>query len=206
MTTLPELIGPNASNPGEIAGYSTDAVVYSLGGNDTYGDCVFVAPCNQLDLSAFVNGAPFTIGDAEALLFYEREAGFTKANPASDHGAIVTDMLAYWSANGWPSDPESKPVGWCAIEVDQIHQAIHSLGAVVVWALLPRIDDDWDFSDLSITRGVDGTGGHCMLMVRSGPDGYQVITWAERRTVTHAWWAKYGKGQIAVLVPGWKVR
>lgn len=206
MTTLAELIGPNASNPPEEIGYSHLVEEWSLAGNDRYGDCTFVCLCNLLDLVAAVYAKPFVIGEAEAELFYAREAGFRADNPATDRGAVLADVIRYWAANGWPSDPTNVPLGWCPIGADMIHQAVWSLGACPAWCLLPQNDEGWDFTDAAVNWDAPGVGGHSVLIVGSDAGSLWIVTWAEVKIVSHAWWTKYGQGQFAVLAPGWKVQ
>ncbi len=203
--TLAELIGPDASNPGESAGYWQAVREWSMGGNDKYGDCAFVSLCNLIDLVTAVNGAPELVGEAEAEYFYAQEAGFNSQNPATDKGAVLEDVIRYWSDHGWPSDPTVKPVGWCAIEPDQIHQAIYALGGVPAWCVLPvDADGDPDFSDEA--DPASAVDGHAFLIVGSGPSGYRIVSWAQIYDISHAWAERFIRGQFAVHHPAWKPR
>ena len=208
MTTLAELLGPNPTRPGPTVGYYQSVQQWSLGGNQKFGDCTFVSLCNLLDLVSAVNGTPFVIGAGEAENFYSREAGFNSQNPATDKGAVLADVIAYWADQGWPSDPVNKPLGWCAIEPGQIHQAVHSLGAVPAWCMLPDGGDGWDFTDAPIRAGTPGTGAHAVLIVGSdvAADTLTLVSWAALQTVSRQWWDTYGRGAFAVLAPGWRVR
>lgn len=203
--TLAELIGSNASPAGEIVGYSARVPEWSLGGNDRFGDCTFVSLCNLVDLVTAVNGAPEVVGEAEAEYFYAREAGFDPNAAATDKGAVLADVIRYWQDNGWPTDPVNKPAGWCAITPEQIHQAVHSLGAVPAWGMLPYVGDDWDFSDVATSTATPGTGPHAFLIVGSSESAYKIVTWAEVKDVSHAWFQAYGRGQFAVRHSAWKV-
>jgi hypothetical protein len=199
-----ELIGPDAANPGLVAGYLSRVPAWSLGGNDKYGDCAFVAPCNLIDVVKAVGGSPQVVGEAEAEYFYAREAGFNSQNPATDRGAVLSDVLQYWMDQGWPSDPTYKPLGFCAIEPDQIHQAVHSLGGVPAWCALPvDANGDPNWSDSAI--GTQAADGHAILIAQSDPEHLVLITWAEPVYVSLAWWKAFGQGQFAVRLPDWKV-
>lgn len=205
MTTLAELIGPNASNPGLVAGYADAIETFIMGGNDqpSCGDCSLVGCANG---KLITTGQRMDVGEVENA--YSRITGWSPLRPETNHGAVVEDVLRYWRDEGWPSDSEDKLLGYAAIDRDQIHQAIHSLGWALGWALLPMTEDhaDYDFSDDAVRRNAEGVAAHCMAIIRSAPVGLQVATWSRRQTVSLAWWEKYGKGQFAVLAPGWKVR
>lgn len=202
--TLSDLIGPNASPAGPVAGCHWQSVPeWSLGGNDRYGDCTFVSLCNLIDLVTAANGAPELVGEAEAEYFYGREAGFDPNVAATDKGAVLEDVIRFWAEQGWPNDPENKLLGYCAIRPFEIHQAIYSLGAVPAWAMLPADEVGWDFSDAALS--VNGTGPHAVLIVESNPTGLKIVTWANVVDVSHMWWGVFGRGQFAVKHPAWSV-
>lgn len=205
MTTLTELIGPNASPAGEIVGYWERVPKFSLGGNDEVGDCVFCTAANFTDLIEAVNGTPQVVPDAEVERWYAWETGWTRANPASDKGEILERMLQVWRDDGNPSDPIDRLTGYCAITPEQIHQAVHSLGAVLAWGMLPYVGRDWDFSDVATSTATPGTGPHAFLIVGSSESAYKIVTWAETKDISHAWFQAYGRGQFAVRHPAWRV-
>ena len=205
MTTLLDLIGPNASPPGEIAGYWECVPQFSLGGNDRYGDCVFCTAANFTDLMTAVNGTPQLVPDGEVQRWYAWETGWTRANPESDKGEVLEKMLQVWRDHGNPSEPLDRLAGYCAIAPEEIHQAVHSLGAVPVWCELPSYNDRWDFNDRSVALKTKGTGPHAVLIVESNPTGLKLVTWAELVDVSHAWWRAYGRDAYAVRHPVWKV-
>jgi hypothetical protein len=204
MTTLVDLIGPDASRPGDVAGYLSQVPEWSLGGNDKFGDCGFVSVCNLIDVVKAVGGNPQVVGEGEALYFYNKEAGFNSQNPATDRGSVLADVIRYWMENGWPADPTYKPVGFCAIEPVQIHQAVHSLGGAPAWCSLPvDANGDPDWSDNAI--GTQPADGHAVLIVQSDPESLTLITWAQPVTVSLKWWHVFGCGQFAVRLPDWRV-
>lgn len=207
MTTLRDLIGPNVSPAGYIAGYWERVPAWSLGGNDRYGDCTFVSLCNLIDLVTAVNGRSELVGEAEAEYFYSREAGFSPLDPATDKGAILEDVIRFWAEQGWPNEPTNKLVGWCAIGPDEIHQAVHSLGAVPAWCELPHFEDggEWIFGDEALADNLVGVGPHAILIVESNPLGLRLVSWASVYEVSHEWWHAYGRGQFAVRHPEWRV-
>ncbi len=205
--TLSELIGPNASPAGIIAGYHERVPQFSLGGNDEVGDCTFCTAANFTDVMTAVNGKPELVPEAEVERWYAWETGWTRANPESDKGEVLEKMLQVWRDHGNPSDPLDRLTGYCAIKPDEIHQAVHSLGAVPAWCLLPKYayEDGWDFTDEAMQWKTEGTGPHAILIVESNPDGLKIVTWAEVVDVSHAWWRAYGQQQFAVRHPAWNV-
>lgn len=193
------LVGYNAKLSATVVGQWQNVAEWSMGGNDKYGDCCFVSLCNLQDLASAVEGKPFVIGEAEAELFYSREANFDPENSQSDQGAILEDVIQYWCDNGWPSDPTDKPTGWCEITVAQIPMAVDKLYGVPATCLLPMtsVDDDFKlFNDTTLHN--NPSDGHAILIVGAGPDGYTIVTWAKTINVSYAWWRKFGRKQYAI--------
>lgn len=202
---LRDLIGPNASPAGYIAGYWERVPEFSLGGNDKIGDCVFCTSANYTDLMKAVNGDPQVVPEAEVERWYDWETGHRRDNPASDKGEVLERMLQLWQNIGNPSDPLDRLTGYCAIEPEEIHQAVHSLGAVLAWCMLPSQEDGWDFTDIALSWNAPGTGPHAILIVESNPLGLKLVSWASVYEVSHEWWRAYGRGQFAVRHPEWRV-
>lgn len=192
--------------PTIASGYWRCVPEWSLAGNDKYGDCAFVGLANLHDLVTAVNGAPEVMSDAEAEHFYSVEAGFIPGDASTDHGETLEKVLRYWSENGWPGDPELKPFEWHAISLAEVPDTIRRYGAAYCWFSLPAKDDEWDFSDDAVTKVIEGSGPHCMLVVDAAPDRSWVVTWGGVREVSAAWMAAYWRGGFAVQHPQWEMR
>lgn len=168
---------------------------WSLAGNDQYGDCAFVSLANLLDLRAALAGQPFEVGEAEAELFYAREAGFVASRPETDRGAVLEDVIRYWCANGWPADPTCQPSGYREIEPTQIPAALKVYKGLPCWAMLPMRDGEPDFTDAALS--LDGTAAHAMLIVDYSAD-LMLISWAAPVLVSWRWWYRFGRQAFGI--------
>lgn len=199
---------PFPSTPGLVTsvpvGWSRYVPEWSLGGNDKYADCAFVALCNVIDLVTAVNGAPELVTEAEAELFYAREAGFSPVDPSSDKGAVLADVIEFWRLHGWPADPELTLRGVWSVAPDQIPEALHLLPGLPAWCMLPSLDDDPDFSDGALERRAPGIDAHAVLIVDASDETLTLVTWAELRVVSRAWWREYGREVFGVLPSNWR--
>lgn len=187
-----------------LINWSRYVPAWSLGGNDKYGDCTFVSLCNVIDLATAVAGKPEIVTEAEAELFYAREAQFSPVDPSSDKGAVLADVIEFWRDNGWPADPELTLRGAWSVRKDQILAALHLLPGLPAWCMLPSLDDDPDFSDGALTRREVGIDAHAALIVDAGADTLTLVTWAELRIVSRAWWREYGREVFGVLPSNWR--
>lgn len=199
MTPFPDY----ASTVPSSVGWSHCVRQWSLGGNDKYGDCAFVAPCNLIDLVKAVSGKHEVVGEAEAEFFYRVEAGFNPLNEATDKGETLQKVLQYWCDHGWPADPTYKPEEMWSVTKPQISSAIYALGALPAWCMLPSRDDDPDFSDGAIDMGLAAAYAHAVLLSDATPETITLITWAEKRVVSRRWWDIYGREQFGLLLPDW---
>lgn len=179
-------------------GYYRLVPEWSLGGNDEVGDCVFCTAANYTDLIKAVAGTPQTVPDAEVERWYAWETNWTRANPSSDKGEVLEEMLKHWRDHGNPSDPLDRITGYGP--VTDIPAAIEAFGAVFVSVMLPK--DAGDTEDMSGDGG-DGVDAHAMLAVGATADSLVFVTWGELRTVSRDWWARYGRESWAVEHPAW---
>jgi hypothetical protein len=180
-------------------GWASRVPEWSLGGNDEVGDCVFCTAANYTDLIEAVAGTPQTVPDAEVERWYAWETGWTRANPESDKGEVLESMLRHWRDSGNPSDPLDRITEYH--KVTDIPAAIEEFGAVFVSVLLPAGADETE--DLSGDGG-PGVDGHAMLAVGATDDSIVFVTWGMLRTVSRAWWRRYGVDAYIVNHPQWQ--
>jgi len=200
MTILADLIGYKISSKSDTVGNYAIVQEWSMAGNDKYSDCAFACLCNELDLKSVIAGQPFVVGEAEAEYFYNLEAGFKAADPNTDKGAVLEQVIWYWATNGWPSDFVEKPSGWCSISAEEIHLTVEYLDAAPAWCQLPLQGNDIIFDDTALKLAPGD--GHAVLIVGSDPTGYTIVFYADLgpTRVSKAWWDKFGRGQFAVKI------
>ena len=181
--------------------YWRQVPAWSMAGNDRFGDCVFAACANHIDLVKAVNGDPQVVSEAEAERFYAVEAGFNPMEPVTDQGAAIEDALDYWHENGWPADPTYKCGPRMKIDRKDVPAAIKRYGAVYGFVMLPNMDDDLLWTDAVL--GSPPRDGHAVLIV-GAQNGFQIVSWGEKVDVSRNWWTVFGRDCWAVMLPDWK--
>ena len=168
----------------------------TLGGNDRFGDCVFVSLANLVDLL----NAPQVVMEAEIERMYSVETGWSAANPASDKGAVLETVIKDWCENGWPADPELKPSGYRPVALDGLRDALTRCQGAPSWIMLPMTADGtgYDFSDDAVTRDAPGVGAHAVLVVQADDFGIVFITWGKPQGVSWDWAREYWRGSFEV--------
>ncbi len=165
-----------------------DAVpAWILGANDRVGDCTCVAPANIILALTTLAQRPVRLADAEILAFYASVSGYDPADPATDEGAMVEDVLAAWHARGIAGD---RLDGFASIPLDdhdRVRRAIAHLGPVDLGVNLPQgwlQASTWDVG----TAGQGIAGGHCVTAVGYDDEGPLVVSWGQVFRLSWAGW------------------
>lgn len=168
----------------------------TMGGNDRFGDCAFVACSNLVDLWR----APQIVSEAEAEYFYNVEAGFNSQDAATDKGAILEQVIRYWCDHGWPGDSTMRPSGYETVPLGQapLIAAMQRFGAVLAAVELP---EDQDFTDDAVIDSAPGAFGHAVLVVSADDDGVRLVSWARIVLVSWRWWADYARQAFGIAEP-----
>jgi hypothetical protein len=186
--------------PAEV-GYD-DGVRFAMFGNDRLPDCTIAAIGNFLDLIWHHAGRAMVWDDAAV------ERMFDLVPPGDrTQGRMLGDVLRWWQANGLPDDPLERIAGFVPLARDGLSAGIYRYSSVYTRVMLPLGQDgDWDWSDDAVRRGVEGTGSHCVLAVRTGAWGVRVASYGTRYNVSPAWWEAYGQDEgYGIIHPLWKV-
>jgi hypothetical protein len=191
------------TQPGEV-GYWRPVVDWCLGANDHFGTCFLAMVGNHHVIVTTANGAAEVMTDGEIERADSVMTGFVASDPLTNRGLSVEEMLTDWARDGWPGDPTLKPVFWRPIEYADVPTTIDQLAAAYTWVMLPKdVNGDYDFSDDAVARGAVGVAPHAMLAIGAEPGFCQVVTWATLKTVSDAWFARFGRGYFAVRHPAW---
>jgi hypothetical protein len=220
---LPKYIRPGIFPPAPpFRDWSAAVPSWPMLGNNDYGDCT-VASALHLDQTWADNaGAPFVPITAQALAAYSAITGFSPANPATDNGAVLLDVLNYWRNTGIAG---RKILAYVSVNMKneaEVKQAINLFGGLYIGLLLPlawQTADIWDapaagrqgffarlFSRVkrAAANWTPGSwGGHAVPLVQYSPGIYQCITWGAKKKITAAGLTGFADEGYAVLSQDW---
>lgn len=185
-------------------GYWRPVTIWCDGGNQDFGTCARTAIGNRHVTVTTFNGNPEVMPPGEIEYGYAVETGWTPLDPTTDHGEQLVHVLREWTEKGWPGDPSMKPLWWGEVSKEQIADTIREYAGCYAWALLPKLNDEWDFSDDSLRPDITGTGAHAVEIVGADDRGLFIVTWGRVVQVSRAWWGRYGHAQFAYLHPAWR--
>ena len=148
-------------------------------------------------------GSPMAISAAQVIAAYSSTTGYDPATGANDNGTSVPTFLGAWKCPGfWNTQIDS----FCAIDPsnrDHFKRAIHDLGCVVLGFRLPEsaehqfaAGEPWTPKWLSPI-----VGGHCVIAVCYGADGFKVVTWAKLQPVSWSFLDQYCDEAYACVSP-----
>ncbi|MGB8422164.1 hypothetical protein [Paraburkholderia sp.] len=175
--------------------------------NDQVGDCTCAAVYHQIQCWTANNGSSWKPTDAETLALYGAITGY----PKQDTGAVEMDVLKYWHSVGVPGDNTVDKVSFCHLfqqNLDEIRLSIEFFGGAYLGFALPlsaQTQDVWDVTPAGNTgAGAPGSwGGHAIIAVAYGPDGFTIVTWGALKKVTNAFMAAYCEEAYGVVSYEW---
>lgn len=202
--------------------WSAAVPLWPMLGNDVYSDCAFAGALHLDQAWSYNAGRPFMPITADALAAYSAVEGFSPANPSTDRGAALLDVLNYWRQTGIAN---RKILAYVSVNMQnptEVKQAINLFGGLYIGLALPlawQTADVWDapaakrqgffarlFSRLQIV-GSDWTpgswGGHCVTLTAYSPKLYTAITWGTKKIITAAGLAAFADEGYAVLSNDW---
>jgi hypothetical protein len=177
--------------------------------NDTLGDCTIAAAGHAIGAwTRYAGGAELTLTDPQVLTAYEACSGYVPGQPATDNGAVISDVLAYWHQAG---------IGGHQIEAYAqlrdttelgLNQALQLFGTVYLGINCPAsAEQQFDNGQpWSYVKGSPNAGGHAIVLQKftaPAKGDYTVITWGAAQPMTLRFAATYIEEAWALLSPQW---
>jgi hypothetical protein len=182
--------------------FADSHIAFDMLGNDTVGDCTCACVGHMINqLTWYGSGTEVSPTTAQTIAFYSAISGYNPADPSTDQGAYLQDVLAYWRKVGLVGH---KIVAYGAVKASdqtQVKQGLALFGSLMIGMNFPDSAMDqfnagqtWD-----VVRGAKIEGGHCVMAVGYDGEGVYIVTWGALTKVTWAFWKKYVDEAWAVL-------
>lgn len=181
-------------------------------GNDVAGDCTCAGAGHMIQVQTAANGRGVTPSTSQILDAYKaitlavNGRAFDPADPSTDTGLALLDVLKYWRTNGIAGH---KIGGFVKLRHDdqaEIEIGGRLFGGLYTGAQLPTSaeqqlarGDEWQ-----ATGDPAGTwGGHCMYIGAADEGGPVYATWGKRQRAEYGWVAAYADEMYAVIDDDW---
>lgn len=184
---------------------------YEMLGNDEVGDCGIVGPAQIIRTATAANGQEIIPTTAAVMAEYSAISGYSPANPASDVGVYLTDVLERWKAVGLDVDGSGrkhKILGYLKLDPRnraELEWSTIWFGACLLGHNLTKqaMSDPitWEVTTNPADQVI--VGGHCTAAFRFTVPGLDNLTWGQFRLARPAFDNLFLEEAYAVLPEDW---
>lgn len=171
---------------------------YQMFDNDQIGDCSSAGIANtMISFSALSNTTPI-ITTNDAVNFYSLSTGYNPADPSTDQGGVLSEVLAYAVVNGYTAGYYKYFPLWGTLDPhdrNALGNGINMFGSVYCGFGLAQADyttvgEVWDTETPGDQTGWSW-GGHCALLFAyeglADTDIVYIATWGGLQKATWRW-------------------
>lgn len=176
-------------------------------GNDTLGDCTIADIAHGLQVWMQNVGFAWdaSVGQNEAIKYYEWWCGYNPADPSTDQGGVIIDELNNWQKSNFSghklvgyADPATTDAnGNVTFDLDHVKQSIALFGGVSIGIQLPitaQGQDVWDVvgDPVNDPNSQPGSwGGHAVFCPAYDSGNLTCITWGAVHNMTWNFFTTY---------------
>jgi hypothetical protein len=176
--------------------------------NDTLGDCTCACAGHMIEQWTTYSGTPVVPANPSILKAYEAVSGYNPANPQSDKGAVILDVLNYWRNTGIDAH---KILAYASLEPKnhgEVEDSVALFGNCYLGVELPLTAQNqtvWAVPPGGATgQGAPGSwGGHAVPIVAYDTRGLTVITWGAKKRMSWGFLDAYCDEAYAVVSQDW---
>ncbi len=181
------------------------APAWGLFQNSTVGDCTCAARAHLLQSEAANTGRQITITDADVIGAYSAVTGYNPADPSTDNGAQMIDVLRYERNVGIAGHKIGAFVKVDHTKREQMDAAINLFGGIYAGVDLPvaaQAQTVWDVGTGPAFQP-GSWGGHAVAVLGYDAGHAVIITWGQVKIATAAWLDTYASEAWASVDPLW---
>lgn len=176
--------------------------------NDNLGDCTCACAGHMVEQWTTYAGTAVVPTDKAILKAYEAVGGYNPANPDSDRGAVILDVLNYWRHTGIGGHQIMAFAGLEPKNHTDIMDSVVLFGNCYIGVMLPLSAQNqavWAVPPGGPTgQGAPGSwGGHAIPIVEYDARGLTVVTWGMLKRMTWEFLDTYCDEAYAVLSQDW---
>lgn len=174
--------------------------------NDSLGDCTIAGALHAIMGWSLNTGAESAFTDADALNYYEKFDGYNPADPSTDGGGVLLDVLNAWRKQGINGHKITAFASVDPTNVTEVQQALALFGPLYCGMSFPNSAMGAPYWDLEADTSIDG--GHCVTMIGYNEAGPEFISWGAVYQATWAFFNYYfapaQQGEVyAAISPDW---
>jgi hypothetical protein len=191
--------------------FAVDSSAWGMLGNDKYGCCAEAGIHHLVQAQSANTGNPLHATTELTLDLYSAITGFSRDDPDSDQGTVLTDLLHYIKRHGLTMlDANDKEVaveivGSASLDIGSIAQmryAAYTFGGSYLGINCPEKCEE-DLTNWNFAVGLRSAGGHCIPRVGEGSAGGKVVSWGSVIPTSNAFLLGYLDEGYVVLTKAW---
>jgi hypothetical protein len=176
--------------------------------NTALGDCTCAGMGHAIQIwTLAATGKMATVSDQAILTRYEA-FGYRPGDPASDQGAVETDVLDYWLKTPLDGHAIDGYVGLQPKDIRDIKDAIWIFGGAYIGVALPLTAQNqtaWTVTPQGLNGdGEPGSwGGHCVFVVGYDSRFVSFISWGKLMRMSWNFWWAYTDESYGIVASDW---
>ena len=187
--------------PPDSVDWSKGLTAWGMLMNDTLGDCTIAGALHAIEGWGLNSGHPLTFTDQDALAYYERFDGYNPADPTTDTGGILLDVLNAWKKQGINGHTVSAYASVDPRNITEVKQALALFGPLYTGLQFPN--SAWGQTEWTVTDDTSIDGGHCVVLIGYNQTGPVAISWGALYQMTWEFFSAYFDELYAAISPDW---
>lgn len=192
--------------PPKSFGHETGVRLWSMLGNDQFGDCVWAGAAHETELWNAEAGRQVTFTDKAVLSDYTAVTGFNAADPNTDQGTDMQVAASYRRKTGIvdADGKRHKIAAYLSITPGNLAEhklALYLFGAVGIGIKFPvsamtqfNAGKPW-----AVVKGASIEGGHYIPLVAYRSAHLECVTWGKVQPMTAGFLKAYNDESVAML-------
>jgi hypothetical protein len=198
---LASYITPTLPAPSTSVDWTKGVKDWLMLGNDTLGNCTIVGAMHAIQGWTLNSSTEAVFTNNDAVTYYEKFDGYNPADPNTDQGGVLLDVLTDWKNQGINGHKIDAFASADVSNLTEIKQAISLFGPLYVGMNFPnasRGQVEW-----TVTDDTSIEGGHCVVLIGYNETGPVAISWGALYQMTWEFFSKFFDEIYAVISPDW---
>ena len=194
-------LAPALPDPPPTVNWTKGQTAWGMLDNDTLGDCTIAGAMHAIEGWGLNSGHLLTFTDQDAVNYYEQFDGYNQAEPDSDQGGVLLDVLNKWRQQGINGHKVMAFASVSPANLTEVKQALSLFGPLYTGLNFPN--SAMGQSEWVVTTDTSIDGGHCVVLIGYNETGPVAISWGALYQMTWEFFAKYFDEVYAAISPDW---
>lgn len=198
---LASYITPTLPAPPTSVDWTKGVKDWLMLGNDTLGNCTIAGAMHAIQGWTLNSSTEAVFTNNDAVTYYEKFDGYNPADPNTDQGGVLLDVLTDWKNQGINGHKIDAFALANTGNLTEIKQALSLFGPLYSGLEFPN--SAYGQSVWEVTDDKSISGGHCVVIIGYNVTGPIIISWGALYQVTWEFFNQYFDEVYAAISPDW---